>query len=133
MEEIDAYNEIEIILKVWDRNANRLNTLLIVLGTVAITTSLIVTTFSNESWFLPWIKVPSIISTLCLTIIASFSLGSKGNNNRNAWRHVQKVKMLYLSKKANIEELIKAYTEGEKMVGNIDFTFQTLKHSKDDP
>lgn len=129
MDHLTEKNKEEIVshilnlLPVWNRLASSLMTTFVVLGVVAIGSSLFVTTFANEKNVLV-VKICSFTTTLLLTILTSFNLSRKANGVRNGWRHLNAA---YFKYKANgdIDALIKAYEEGEIMLGSVDFNYDT--------
>jgi len=119
--------DVEAVLKVYHRMAFQLHMVYVILGFVAIVSSVFVTTFIGyktpplfKTEYLPYI---SFISTACITLITAFSLGNKSNNTRRAWRLL---KFSYLQYKAGIidvNELLKKQDEAEAIIGGVDFQY----------
>jgi hypothetical protein len=122
-------NENEVLEKIskvnatWHRMANSLRFLQALLGTAAILCSLFVTAFAGSKWLETpeCIKLLSFIATASLTLLTAFNISQKGNNARNAWRHLNKAIMQKKNGNISTDELIKAYEEGEKILGDVDF------------
>ncbi|HEX7757557.1 MAG TPA: hypothetical protein VF421_19565 [Niabella sp.] len=124
--------DIKDKLATWYKMANWLQAILIILGALAIGCSLFITAFAGAG-FLGTnniaIRILAFITTLFLTLITSFNLSTKANNCRNAWRHLNKALYSYNSKRIDGDALIKAYEEGENLLGSVDFNFNA--NSKD--
>ena len=117
--------DMDNALVVYNRMAVQLMTLLVVLGVIAIFCSLFVTSFAGSSWFsTDAVKITSFASTLSLTLITAFSIATKGNSARSAWRHLNKALLLYRSGNSSVVDLIKAYEEAEAILGGVDFAYQ---------
>ncbi|HEX7904909.1 MAG TPA: hypothetical protein VF487_13615 [Chitinophagaceae bacterium] len=122
----EIINHIKQLLQVWHRLANSLLTTFVILGVGAIGTSLFITTFASKDNVLT-IKICSFITTLLLTILTSFNLSKKGNGVRNGWRHLNAAYLKYQAKQISIGDLIKAYEEGEVMLGGVEFNYDTTQ------
>lgn len=125
-EKKEILNHIEKLLKVWDRIASFLATTLVILGILAIACSLFVTFFADKDNIL-LIKVCSFTTTLILTLITAFNLSKKANGVRNGWRHLNAAYIKFKAKTIEITDLIKAYEEGEVMLGSVDFNYDTTQ------
>lgn len=124
--------DIEDKLATWYKMANWLQATLIILGILAIGCSLFITAFAGSDFLgtnNTAIRILAFVTTLFLTLITSFNLSTKANNCRNAWRHLNKALYCYKSKRIDGDALIKAYEEGENILGAVDFNFNT--NSKD--
>ncbi|MDI9863508.1 hypothetical protein QM480_04185 [Flectobacillus sp. DC10W] len=122
----EVVKAIEYRLKTWGTMANLLQTCLIVFGFLTISTSICIASFSQDIGIFAT-KVLAAINTLLLTSITAFSLVTKASNVRNGWRHLSKAMYQYQAKSIDIKELIKAYEEGENMLGNVDFNYNQPK------
>ena len=124
--------DIDVKLKWWHRYAVLLRFFHILIGLIAIISSVTVASRVLEGSFSffgttyngvalsPWMAWLTAISTGILT---SFNLGDKSNNMRNAWRKLYTAKMIYISgveEKTPIYKLIDAYKEGENIIGDIE-------------
>lgn len=117
--------DIRNALVIYDTMAQQLRQLLVLLGVLAIGLSLFVSTFIGTKIIEPLpITIISYVSTLCLSLISYFGIAGKGNNSRNAWRHLNYAHSLYLAGIINIAYLIKSYAEAEAMLGETNFTYQ---------
>lgn len=124
--------DIEDKLATWAKMANWLQATLIILGVLAIGCSLFITAFAGSDFLgtnNTAIRILAFVTTLFLTLITSFNLSTKANNCRSAWRHLNKALYSYKSKRIDGDALIKAYEEGENILGSVDFNFNT--NSKD--
>lgn len=117
---------IQNLLQVWDKLASRLLTTLVVLGAISILTSLFITSFASDVPIYV-VKIFSFTTTLSLTILTSFNISKKGNGVRNGWRHLNSAYLKYVGNVIGITELIKAYEEGEIMLGGVEFNFDTTR------
>ena len=123
-EEITSH--LQKLLGVWNALASTLMTTLVTLGVLAIASSLFVTTFASKENVL-LTKICSFATTLILTILTSFNLSKKANGVRNGWRHLNAAFFRYKASTIDINELIKAYEEGEVMLGGVDFNYDTTQ------
>jgi len=122
--------DIEEKLVTWYKMANWLQATLIILGVLAIGCSLFITAFAGSDFLEKnntEIRILAFVTTLFLTLITSFNLSSKANNCRNAWRHLNKALYSYKSKRIDGDALIKAYEEGENILGSVDFNYNSNK------
>jgi hypothetical protein len=117
---------IQNLLGVWHRLASKLLTTFVTLGALAIVTSLFVTSFASDVPILV-VKICSFTTTLFLTFLTSFNLSKKGNGVRNGWRHLNAAYLKYVGNIIGVTELIKAYEEGEIMLGGVDFNYDTTQ------
>jgi len=120
---------IEYILDTWRRMANWLQFGLISFGFLAIACSVCIATFNVEIGHLAT-KILAACATLFLTLISSFSLASKASNVRDGWRHLNKAMYNYKTKSIDITALIKAYEEGEKILGTVEFNYDKSQFTK---
>ncbi|WP_153798762.1 hypothetical protein [Foetidibacter luteolus] len=88
-------------------------------GFLAIASSLFISAFAGTVDDLT-IKIIAFIATLFITLITAFNLTSKASNVRNAWRHLNKAIYSFKSNAIDANALIKAYEEGENMLGPVD-------------
>ncbi len=122
--------DIEDKLATWYKMANWLQATLIILGVLSIGCSLFITAFAGSDFLGKnnmAIRILAFITTLFLTLITSFNLSSKANNCRNGWRHLNKALYSYKSKRIDGDALIKAYEEGENILGSVDFSYNNEK------
>jgi len=110
-------------LNTYNNMAVTLRTILTILGILAISLSIVVAAFVGEFSEII-VKVISCTSSICLAFITYFGITSKGNNSRNAWRHLQNANQRYNAGIITIGELIKAYGESEAILGETNFTYQ---------
>lgn len=68
-------------------------------------------------------KVFAFIAAISIALMTGFNLGEKSNNVRNAWRELNAAVIAFNSnEKISEEEVIKAYREGEKRIGDVTFS-----------
>ncbi|MBB5396526.1 hypothetical protein [Mucilaginibacter sp. AK015] len=127
----DVSKDIEIsivdTLNTYDGMATQLHLTYVLLGCIAIISSVFVTTFiasdtaKYSSEYLPYV---SFASTASLTLITAFNLGAKANNCRAAWRYLDYAFSRYKTKEITIAELLKARFEAETIMGGVDFQYK---------
>jgi len=126
----EVLKDIEKELETWSKMAKKSQRLLFTLGTLSIGCSLFITAFAGSDFLKNdtlIIRILAFSTTLFLTIITSFNLSQKANNCRNAWRHLNKAIYSYKCKRIDGDALIKAYEEGENILGSIEFNFNAKR------
>lgn len=112
--------KIEKALRSWRRHAQTWERLLYVLAVAGIVCSLVVTTFV-DTLELSSTRVLAFISAVSVAVISGFNIGKRAANYRTAWRHLNVACMRYGQLKTFTEkQLIEAYEEGERIIGNIE-------------
>jgi hypothetical protein len=130
MNEDALLKEVKGALEVWHGMAVKLHTTVIIFGGLATISSLGLTAFVGTSWMTETlIRVLSFLSKLFLTLLTIFSVSSKGNNARRAWRHLNYALLLFYSGKLSLEDLAKAKSEGEEILGTVDFNPNLLRET----
>ena len=120
----DVLIDLEKVLATWNRMAKSLQTLVVIMGIISVSGSLYVSAFTDSEFLnSTWTRILSLATTLCLTLITTFNLSTKANNARNAWRHLNRSLYSFKSNRISVDELIKAYDEGEKILGDVTFNF----------
>ncbi len=122
----DVLKDIEHKLEEWNSISNWLRVTQMSLGVIAIACSLFITAFAGADFLDAGntvIRILAFITTLFLTLMTSFNISSKANSCRNAWRHLNKALYSYKSNRIDGDALIKAYEEGENILGSVDFNF----------
>lgn len=122
----EVLKEIKHIHSIWKGMANKLQAVLIFMGVVSVASSLFITAFAGtlgENDVII-IRIFAFVATLFLTLIGAFNLPAKANNARNAWRHLNKALFQFNSGIIDAGELIKAYEEGENILGSVDFNYK---------
>ncbi|MBE9584023.1 hypothetical protein IM792_06140 [Mucilaginibacter sp. JRF] len=114
-------------LKVYHSMAIKLHSIYVVLGLIAISSSVFVTTFVSGSLqsgvykdALPYV---SFAATASLTLITAFNLGNKANNCRKGWRYLHYAFARYKADIIKLPELLKARDEAETILGGVDFQY----------
>ena len=121
-------SEIKKILSKWHSLSWAWESWLLILGIAAISSSLFISGFAQYKFMTAYeslpLKILGFVSALSLTAISTFNMPTKANNLRKAWRHLNKAYYRYHAGIDNISELVKAYDEGEEMIGaTIDFNY----------
>lgn len=131
--EDDVVNDIKKNLDIWRRMANSLQGGVIALGFLSILASLFITAFAGVlgEYDSIIIRIVAFIATLSLTLIGAFNLPTKASSVRNAWRHLNKALYSFSARRIDIDALIKAYEEGENMLGSVDFTYDKARVKQD--
>ncbi|MGD9728289.1 MAG: hypothetical protein AB7G68_11035 [Nitrospiraceae bacterium] len=115
------------LLPVWNRLAQKLQTLYVVLGVISTVCSLSAATFTTELGNIG-VKSCSFSAALALGLIGAFKLGSKANGARNAWRLLNAAVLAYQGDdNYTIQELHKQYLAGESLLGDIDYVAPSAK------
>lgn len=106
-------------LRRWEIMANLLRIIHILLGIVAITSSLLVAAKINsfDAVLIEWLAFLAALST---ALLSGFNLGNKANRMRAAWRLLNTARLKYeLEDTYTIGELIDCYNEAETIVGDV--------------
>jgi hypothetical protein len=120
------------LLNIWERKAAMLNTCIIVLGFFGVTGSIFVTAFIFDSNIFSFMtasqtkllmRSASVISSTALVINTSFDVIGKKNKFRNGWRFLNTAYLNYLNGSIGKQELIEAYDKGEKIIGDLKFSY----------
>jgi hypothetical protein len=132
-QEIDpeVLKEITDHLQTWKTMANWLQGSVIVMGFLAIASSLFISAFAGTVTDLA-IKIIAFIATLFITLITAFNLTTKASNVRNGWRHLNKAIYSFKTNSIDATALIKAYEEGENMLGSVDFNYKRSQEKHED-
>ncbi|MBW4505687.1 MAG: hypothetical protein KME64_04140 [Scytonematopsis contorta HA4267-MV1] len=121
MGKIEVPSEIKRNLKTFNQIAHTLQSLFIVLASTAVISTLVVTTFTDNLEKKD-IKTIAFVAALSSAFINAFNLNRKASDARNAWRHLHSAVMEYEnSENFNIDKLLAAHKEAEKIMGNIMF------------
>lgn len=118
--------DIEDKLHDWSKMADRLMFALIILGFIAIGSTLFISAFVGSIDSL-YIKIIAFAATFSLTLITTFNLPTKTSDVRKAWRLLNKSIYRYKSGLISIDVLIKDYETGENMLGSVDFNYNISK------
>jgi hypothetical protein len=113
--------EMLIHLKLWGNNAQILWTYHILLGFLAtlftILSASLIDVIDNI-----YIKIFSIIAAISISVLAAFSLGTKSNNVRAAWRKLNTAIIKFNAKLIDKIEVIQAYEDGEALIGGVSYS-----------
>jgi hypothetical protein len=105
----------------WERMSRDLRFIHVSLGTLATFFSLLA---AAQIGFIQdeYAKLFAFIAAISIALMTGFNLGEKSNNVRNAWRELNAAVIEFNSNdKVSEEEVIKAYREGEKRIGDVTF------------
>lgn len=122
----DVPSEFIDALGVYHSIATWLRRLLVVLGILAIGCSLTATAFTGEGKGENdkiRLKILSCVASASVIVLTSFNIAGKGNNARNAYRHLLYAVELFRYGLLSIEGLVKAHKEAEIILGSVDFTY----------
>ncbi|MDZ8050568.1 MAG: hypothetical protein RMX68_011375 [Aulosira sp. ZfuVER01] len=106
--------------RTWNLGANCLQFAHISLGILAISSSLIVATFTHELGDF-YTRIFAFISALSFGVVNSINLGEKANNFRRATRHLNVGLMRFLGGLSSEQELIDTYKECEDIISDWKF------------
>ncbi len=115
--------EIEQQLKRWHRGAVILHSTYISLGVISIVSSVLVATFTDELKSF-WTKVLAATSATSVALIKTTDVGRKGNGFRQAHRHLKAETMRFHAGESYLQDLTKAFTEAELMIGDVVVTIR---------
>lgn len=107
---------IQRFQRTWNLGANCLQLAHISLGILAVTSSLIVATFTSDLGDF-YTRIFAFISALSFGVVNSINLGEKANNFRRASRHLNVGLMNFLEGLSSEKELIQTYKESEDIIG----------------
>jgi hypothetical protein len=112
--------EIETLLKSWERQTKVLRALHVLLGLIAIISSVTVASrlITPESTMMAGIAWLAAITS---TILTYMGLEAKSNNMRTAWRILNTAVLRYREDK-DMKKLIEAYERGEEIIGDVKVT-----------
>jgi glucan phosphoethanolaminetransferase (alkaline phosphatase superfamily) len=131
-QEEKVLSEIKRILGIWGKEAKLLQFLLSLLGFIGIFCSVFITAFAGLDLLNSiLVKIAAFTATFCLTVISAFNLPSKASNYITAWRLLNSAIYCYETRIFDIGMLIKAYNEGEKMLGCVDFQYNKPQMPKE--
>jgi hypothetical protein len=125
-------HEIMDALNVYHNMAVTLHTTYVILGFIAIISSVLVTSLSGSSsekvMFMgvdskTATHILSFISTATITLITAFNLGTKSNNCRKAWRLLSYNLAQNRLGLVTDAMLLKAHNEAETIIGGVDFNY----------
>jgi hypothetical protein len=123
--EKEILDEIERHCAKWSRIANIYVACIIIFGTLAVSTSVLVSIYTgNEAMMsVKTIKIMACISTISLAILTAFNLVPNSINAKNAWRSLNAAMMMYTAGSLSLQELIEQYQKGENQFGNFTFKY----------
>ena len=121
--------QIKYIVRTWRRMHILFNIGIALLGTSTIACSVFVSVYTGSSLPIGYIKTVAYLSTISLTLLTAFNFVGNTNNAIRAWKHVRVALMKYDCDIYDIDQLIEAYSQGEKMMGKIEFNYTVTQSS----
>ncbi len=125
--------ETEKIVEEISRFLNRINRwatllqILTVLFTLTIVVSSVAVGFLVGEKINPiCIKTMAFLTTFCSVSMSAFSLEKKAHDMREAYRYLKYAIFKYRAEEYDINALVKAYNETEKIVGHIEVKEETI-------
>jgi hypothetical protein len=116
--------EIERHLRDWWTISNINRVIQVLLGITGIASALTVATFTDQLGTTNT-KIFSFVAALSFGLVNGFDIGGKADATRNAWRHLTTAILKFKTDPSyTYEELIRAYSEGEAMVGGVPLRMQ---------
>ena len=106
----------------WSRQVRYLRIAHVSLVVIATTSSILVSAGVLKDHY--GVANPlAIVAAIAIGLVSAFALGDKSNNFRNAWRVLNAAIMRYEEEpEFTIEQLIKAYEEAERLIGDVKST-----------
>jgi hypothetical protein len=121
----DEIPDIIPFLKIWKTKANVLRFLQILLRSLSVIFSLVTTTLLNVSTIDNNLaKISAFIAAVSIGLMTAFDLGTKSNNMMNACRQLNASAIRFNNGECDKKDVISAYIEGEKLIGNVTFQQQ---------
>lgn len=115
-----VFQQIMKHLSRWDFMANGLRTLHLVLGIIAVTSSLFVAAKVSLAVETFYVQCAAFLAALSVGLQTSLDLGGKVNRIRDAWRVLNTARLRYhADPNYTLAELTAAYGEAEQMVGDV--------------
>lgn len=112
--------EYEAFLKSWNTMASVLQASIVLLGMTATVSALVVATFADDLGT-AGVRVVAFVSAVSIGVITAFDLPAKATGVREGWRHLNVALMRYHAGEYSLTEVIDAYSEGERMLGNVSY------------
>jgi hypothetical protein len=78
-------------------------------------------------------KISAFIAAVSIGLMTAFDLGTKSNNMMNAWRHLNASVIKFSNVECDTKDVIAAYIEGEKLIGNVTFQQQGFSPTTHEP
>lgn len=127
----NTLENLKKILLVWHWTANWMVRFTVIFGLSTIISSVLVSVYTSTGIITDkGIKVLACISTASLTLLTAFNVVNKGNNARQAWRILNAAIYKYETGEIEIKDLIYAYEIGEKILGNVEFSYGAASRSE---
>lgn len=111
--------EISDFLKKLNNWATQLQSLTVLITLTAVTTSLAIGFFAGELEPI-WIKIMALIAAFCTVSMSALKLEKKARDMREGYRYLQYAVYKYKTGLYDIDALVTAYFETEKIVGHVE-------------
>lgn len=113
--------EMLTYLKLWSHNTTKLWAIHITLGVVATFFSLLAAALTGN-FDATWTRVFAFVAAFSISMLTAFSLGTKSNNVRNAWRVLNSAIIKFNHHLVQKNDVIVAYEEAESLIGGVTYT-----------
>ena len=100
----------------WELNAKRYQKALFILGTIAVTSSVVIAGFSKELEDF-WVRVLAASSALSTGYLGYFQVQRKISDYWKGWKHLNAYLALYEEGKIDMDRLAAEYLRAEELVG----------------
>jgi hypothetical protein len=125
-------DEISKQLFRWNMVASFHRAAYVILGLIGVLCPLVVASFADvlETW---QVRLLSFAASAAIAIFAAFEIGNLTTRWREAWKHLNAARLEYEVGVIEIDDLVKAYREGEAIIGKMrpDVFAETRKDKQD--
>lgn len=126
MEEIEQVTkEISAFLKELNNWATQLQSLTVFITLTAVTTSLAIGFFAGELNPI-WIKIMALVAAFCTVSMSALRLEKKARDMREGYRYLQHAVYKYRIGSYDIDALITAYFEAERIIGHVELDQEAI-------
>lgn len=124
--------EIYTFLKKLNNWATQLQTLTVFITLTAVIASLEIGFFVGQIDPL-WIKIMALVAAFCTVSMSALRLEKKARDMREGYRYLQHAFYKYKTGSYDINALIQAYLETEKIIGHVELDEKYIPKSIDTP
>ena len=117
--------EISTFLKKLNNWATQLQSLTVFMTLTAVTTSLAIGFFAGELNPI-WIKTMALVAAFCTVSTSALRLEKKARDMREGYRYLQHAVYKYKIGSYDIDALVAAYFETEKIVGHVELDQESI-------
>jgi hypothetical protein len=120
-------------LSTWNATAVFHRAAYVILGLFGVLCPLVVSSFADS--LATWqVRVLSFLAAASVAIFAAFDVGNLATRWREAWKHLNTASIEYEAGIIKMEDLAKAYREGEAIIGTMKSdVFAALQKARHDP